>query len=149
MIHRVAFDTSTLIGAILKPGSNPHLALQRALRSCEIFSCYQLIAELDEVLSRPYFTQRLPRSELDGFIALVKRNSTLLEVDETHIARIEPPCRDRQDNFILALAVHSGAHAIVSSDRDLLVLNPWNGIPILTPARFLAESESEDRPENP
>ena len=28
---------------------------------------------------------------------------------------------------------------IISSDQDLLVLNPWRGIPILTPAQFVAQ----------
>jgi predicted nucleic acid-binding protein len=30
---------------------------------------------------------------------------------------------------------------IVSSDQDLLVLDPWHGIRILTPAQFLAWGE--------
>jgi len=29
----------------------------------------------------------------------------------------------------------------VSSDQDLLVLTPWNGIPILSPAQFLSHAE--------
>ncbi|MDX9886661.1 hypothetical protein [Thauera sp.] len=29
------------------------------------------------------------------------------------------------------------AAAIISGDKDLLVLNPWHGIPILTPAAFI------------
>jgi predicted nucleic acid-binding protein len=28
------------------------------------------------------------------------------------------------------------ADALVSSDGDLLVLDPWHGIPIMTPAQF-------------
>ena len=28
--------------------------------------------------------------------------------------------------------------ALISSDADLLVLHPWRGVPILTPAAFLA-----------
>jgi uncharacterized protein len=47
------------------------------------------------------------------------------------------PCRDPQDDKFLALARHCKADIIVSSDSDLLVLNPWQGVPILTPAQFL------------
>jgi len=36
------------------------------------------------------------------------------------------------------LAHHCGAALIVSSDKDLLVLHPWQGIPILTPAQCLS-----------
>ena len=35
------------------------------------------------------------------------------------------------------LAVYCVADALVSSDNDLLVLNPYQGIPILTPKEFL------------
>lgn len=35
------------------------------------------------------------------------------------------------------LALAAGAHTIVSSDADLLVLDPWRGIRILRPAEFL------------
>jgi predicted nucleic acid-binding protein len=31
------------------------------------------------------------------------------------------------------------ADAMVSSDQDLLVLHPWRGVAILTPAQFLAQ----------
>jgi predicted nucleic acid-binding protein len=60
---------------------------------------------------------------------------------EAASAALDPPCRDASDNFILTLALACRADAIVSSDQDLLVLNPWNGIPILTPAQFLAQAE--------
>jgi predicted nucleic acid-binding protein len=30
------------------------------------------------------------------------------------------------------------ADVLVSSDDDLLVLNPWRGVPVLRPAEFLA-----------
>ena len=47
------------------------------------------------------------------------------------------PCRDPEDNQFLALAMVAEAYALVSSDEDLLVLHPWRGIEIVTPAEFL------------
>jgi uncharacterized protein len=37
------------------------------------------------------------------------------------------------------LAEVAKVNALVTSDHDLLALNPWHGIPILTPAQFLTE----------
>ena len=56
------------------------------------------------------------------------------------ILEIESACRDPKDNHFLALALALAAEAdvLVSSDEDLLVLHPWRGIPIITPAEFLA-----------
>jgi len=46
-------------------------------------------------------------------------------------------CRDPKDNKYLELALAAGASVIVSSDDDLLVLNPWRGIRILRPADYV------------
>jgi predicted nucleic acid-binding protein len=47
-------------------------------------------------------------------------------------------CRDPKDNKVLEGAVAGRADVIVSGDEDLLVLNPFEGIPIVGPAEFLA-----------
>jgi putative PIN family toxin of toxin-antitoxin system len=46
-------------------------------------------------------------------------------------------CRDPKDNKFLELAVESGAACIITGDKDLLVLNPYEHIQILTAADFL------------
>jgi predicted nucleic acid-binding protein len=46
-------------------------------------------------------------------------------------------CRDPKDNKILALAFEHSSDFIVSGDNDLLILNPYKNIPILTPNGFL------------
>ena len=46
-------------------------------------------------------------------------------------------CRDATDDKFLELAVNGKADVIVSGDADLLVLNPFRGIPIVTPAAFV------------
>ena len=43
-------------------------------------------------------------------------------------------CRDAKDNKVLELALAAGAAVIVASDADLLVLHPFRGIAIVTPA---------------
>jgi len=48
-----------------------------------------------------------------------------------------PSCRDPSDNKFLALTLHCSAQCLISSDDDLLVLHPWQNIPILTQTQFL------------
>ncbi len=50
----------------------------------------------------------------------------------------QPVCRDPDDDEVLALAVAAQADLIISGDNDLLVLQQFNGIPILTPAEAAA-----------
>jgi predicted nucleic acid-binding protein len=47
-------------------------------------------------------------------------------------------CRDPKDDKFLELAVNGHANALVTGDADLLVLNPFREIPILTPSQFLS-----------
>jgi predicted nucleic acid-binding protein len=41
--------------------------------------------------------------------------------------------------MVLELAVDGQADLILTGDQDLLVLNPFRGIPIVTPMQYLAE----------
>jgi predicted nucleic acid-binding protein len=45
-------------------------------------------------------------------------------------------CRDPKDDKFLELALNGRADVIVSGDADLLVLDTFRGIPIITPAAF-------------
>jgi predicted nucleic acid-binding protein len=46
-------------------------------------------------------------------------------------------CRDPKDDKFLQLAVNGNADFIIAGDDDLLVLNPFHGFPIITPASYL------------
>lgn len=90
-------------------------------------------AEIRDVLQRP----RLAR-----FI-LTELRAELLDQLRTRTARFDPTervtdCRDPKDNKYLELALASGAGIIVSSDEDLLVLDPWRDVRILRPTDYLA-----------
>ncbi len=47
-------------------------------------------------------------------------------------------CRDPDDNKFLEIAIDGKADHIISGDKDLLALNPFQGIPIIKPADFIA-----------
>ena len=49
-----------------------------------------------------------------------------------------PELRDPNDAKILAAAEAAGAEALITGDRDLLVLKEFQGIPILSPQEFLS-----------
>jgi len=46
-------------------------------------------------------------------------------------------CRDPKDNKFLEVAVAGRADVIVTGDGDLEVLDPFEGIPLIRPAKFL------------
>ena len=63
--------------------------------------------------------------------------ASLAEFERSMIAERITACRDPTDDKFLELAVNGGADLIVSGDGDLLALNPFRDIPIVTPAAFV------------
>jgi putative PIN family toxin of toxin-antitoxin system len=138
-VHRVVFDTSTLVSAALRPDSVPHQALLRALRFCDVCVSRETLDELQKVLTRRKFQRYLPETARRLFVRTVENNVRIVAVRDWTELAVAPACRDPLDNKFLALAFESEAEAIVSSDDDLLALHPWNEIRILRPAEFLNE----------
>src|SRR5665213_3734756 len=132
-IGRVVMDTSTLVSAALRIGSVPHQALLKALGSCDVCASLETLAELEEV-----FDRYLDRESRLSFIALMRRHMHLFAVQDADTEAVVPPCRDPRDTRFLALVLAAEADVLVSSDEDLLVLHPWRGTAIVTPAEFLA-----------
>jgi uncharacterized protein len=48
-------------------------------------------------------------------------------------------CRDKKDNKYLELAFAASADLIISSDDDLLVLDPWRRIRIVSSTSYVRE----------
>jgi putative PIN family toxin of toxin-antitoxin system len=128
----VVFDASSLVGALLKAGSVPERALLLARSTATICLSDAVEAEIREVFARPKFAHYLASG----------RGEHILDLIVAGARRVEPSvriteCRDAKDNKYLELALAAEAHAVISSDADLLVLHPWRGIPMLSPADYL------------
>lgn len=137
MPRRVVFDTSTLVSAALRPRSIPYQALHYALRYCDVCASSETLAELKKVMGRakfrPYLSDELRRE----FVAMLESSVRLYAVPDEECFADHPTCRDPKDNKFLALAFAEEADAIVSSDENLLVLDPWGEVRILRAAEFL------------
>jgi uncharacterized protein len=136
-LERVVLDTSTLVSAALRVGSVPYQALTLALSEADVCACVPTLTELDTVLMRSKFDRYQPGAIRKAFAAVIRKRCSLFEVAAEDIANVSPSCRDPKDNVFLALCVACEADVLVSSDADLLVLHPWHGVAIMTPADFL------------
>lgn len=141
-VRRVVIDTSTLIGAVLLPDSIPQQALQEAVVCGELCASKATLQELESVIRRPKFNRYLPLDARSAFVTLVRREAHLFAVTAEEEAVLPRQCRDPRDNKFLALALACEADAIVSSDTDLLTLNPYEGISVLRPREFLDTMQS-------
>ncbi len=135
---RVVIDTSTLIGAVLRPTSTPRQAFLVAVKGFELCVSQATLDELQEVINRPEFDRYAPLQTRLDFLALVTQRSRLWEPDAASEQAAAGACRDPKDNKFLALALACNAATIVSNDADLLTLGIWKGIQITTPAGFVS-----------
>lgn len=93
------------------------------------------LEELADVLGRPRFDSYISYQEREEFLMALLDASELVEVvDQIQV------CRDPKDDKVLELAVGSKADYIVTRDDDLLVLNPFQRVSIITPTDFLLVS---------
>jgi uncharacterized protein len=132
---RVVIDTSVAVSAVLLPRSVPRQAFDLALSRGRLLISQATITELDEVIRRPKFDKYTPEKKRIEFLAALVQQAELIEIS----IRITE-CRDPEDDKFLELAVGGGATHLVSGDDDLLVLNPFRGIPIVTPQVFIQSS---------
>lgn len=130
---RVVLDTNIVVSALLIPDSVPRQAFDKAVDQGEIIISTPVLLELAEVLARSKLNKYL--SEQDRMRFLV---AFLKETELVSITQQINECRDANDNKFLELAVCGNADVLVSGDRDLLVLNPFREIDIVTPRDFLS-----------
>lgn len=136
---RCVFDTNVLVSGLLLPTSKPRQALDLALHRGAVLLSFAVLAELYEVLSRKQFARYVDEEAVRKFVATLTRETEWIEVDIEIVA-----CRDTRDDKFLELAVSGHATHIVTGDSDLLALNSFRGIEILSPNSFLALPPSQD-----
>jgi putative PIN family toxin of toxin-antitoxin system len=129
---RCVLDTNRLISRLLLPGGAAARAVDHALALGVPLGWDDTLAELAQVLSRPKFDRWVLLAERQQFVRLL--GGVARRVVITH--RVQA-CRDPRDDQFLHVAPNGEAEAIVTGDRDLLVLDPFHGMRILSPSGFL------------
>lgn len=130
---KVIFDTniwiSFLIGKRLQVIKD--LIIEQKL---EIILSDQLLLEIQLVTQRPKLKKYFPENKVEELIQFLEIVGKKFEVKS-----LNDVSRDSKDNFLLDLIDASKADYLVTGDKDLLILNPFNKTKILTPAEFEKE----------
>ena len=133
MSDKFVIDTNVLISALLFKNSVPFQAVKLAESQGIILFSEATLKELRQVLNRPKFDKYLSLEDRQIFLVKFISSSELVSIKEKI-----PACRDEKDNKFLELAVSGNAKAIVTGDLDLLVLNPFQTVEIITPDVFIS-----------
>ncbi len=132
---RYVFDTNVLISALLIAHSLPAQALRKAENTGIVLYSRPVLEEIVEVLSRPRLVRYLDEDTTPQFLARIYRSW-----EEVSIIHTVKACRDPKDDKFLELALNGEADVLITGDKDLLALHPYQGLPIVTPANFLQEA---------
>lgn len=131
--QRWVLDTNLLVSRLLAPSGTAARAVDSALETGVLLVSEETLAELARVLARPRFDPYVSPTEREQFLRLLGGVARVV-----HITRRLQACRDPKDDKFLDVAINGEADAIVTGDKDLLVLHPFHGVPIVTVATFLA-----------
>ena len=127
---RLVLDTNVLLSSLLYPEGSLGW-LRQAWQSgtvCPLVSC-DTTAELIDALSYPKF--HLDEAEIKKLLESYLPWCETVTVP--HVSDL-PYCRDPLDLPFLALAKTAKADALVTGDKDLLILAETFTLPILSPA---------------
>ena len=81
----------------------------------QLVSCKEQLFELREVLYRPKMMRYFSEKQIIGVFKMLADYAL-----EVRIHSKVDICRDAKDNYLLALAVDSRAHFLITGDKDLL-----------------------------
>jgi putative PIN family toxin of toxin-antitoxin system len=92
-----------------------------------------MIEEIRTRLARPKFAAYVDPTQVAAFVAVLSDEAEIVEITGELRA-----CRDPDDDVVLETAIRGRAGCILTGDRDLLTLDPFRDIRIVTPSAFIA-----------
>ena len=131
--ERVVLDTNVLISAALCRDGRPRAVIDvvRKERGVLLFSD-ETFDELQTRLLLAKFDRYVDREGRAVYLAQLEAVSEWVP-----IAGAKLGCRDPDDDMLLETALMGAADCLVTGDRDLLEMSPFQNIPILSPTGFL------------
>jgi putative PIN family toxin of toxin-antitoxin system len=127
----LVFDTNIWVSYALNPNSELASTVDRGINQFAYALSNRTFTELTDVLMRAKF---------EPYFSIEKRAHTLkcIAQDAQWFSPKESihDCRDPKDNKFLELIISAKAKYLITSDEDLLVLDPFRKTRILTTAHF-------------
>ena len=134
---RIVLDTNVAVSAAVSP-KGPPAEIVRGWRAHSFtwVTSPPLLDELERTLLSPRIGRYLAwgEDEIAEFLAAVRQAAEVTSpTDRIDVIRDDPA-----DNRVLEAAVSAQTDYIVSGDHHLLELKTYEGVQIVTPARFVA-----------
>ncbi|MDY0017712.1 MAG: putative toxin-antitoxin system toxin component, PIN family [Candidatus Delongbacteria bacterium] len=126
---KLVLDSNVILAAFATRGLCAEI-FESCIEKHEIVISEQIIDEVSANLSKKF---KMPADKITLITDYLKEFCTLAETD----IQSEKVSRDPDDDGILNLALVSGSEFIITGDKDLLVLEEYKGIKIVSPRGFI------------
>ena len=129
---KIVIDTNVVISGVFFGGA-PREVLQ-AVVDGNVTACAspEIVSEYEEIVNE-MINRKQGRLNRNILSPLIEKLSLIMPTSDVDI------CRDPDDNKFLNCAKDSGSIYIVSGDKDLLVIQTFEGIRIVTANEFCDE----------
>lgn len=140
-------DSTVLISAFLTPqGSAGALVLNTPPLAFGLYLSFEIAEETNSrLLNRVRLRKRYNYTNGDVERYITDLYTAARFVVELPIIQV---VRDPNDDFVLATAIKARADYLVTYDNDLLVINNYNGVEIVTPGDFLRALRAQQKDDN-
>ena len=130
--ERVVVDTNVFVSALLRKSSVPGRAAAKARHDADLLVSQATLQELADVLGEAKFDRYVTVKQRLQFLRLIVNIAEFVPI-------INPvrECRDPKDDKFLEVALNGRADVIVTGDTDLLTMNPWREIAIISPIQYV------------
>ena len=125
---KVVVDANVAIAAVASRGLCEAI-FELCLEHHQLVTCKALNREIESKLVSKL---KIPRPVVAEFMAVLKDNALRLEPEKID----KSTCRDPNDLMILGFVRPGQVDAIITCDKDLLVLEEYEGAIIVTPRVF-------------
>jgi len=129
---KIVIDTNVLVSALLNSNSNEGKVYYHIIENEKVVLSQDLFNEYTRTISKTKFKKYFDIEEISEALALLLEVGKIIKTKSKIF-----DCRDAKDNKLLELAVDSKANYIISGDDDLLSLNPYKKIKIITARQFM------------
>jgi len=133
----IVLDSTVLVSAFLTANGAADAVIQRARDgSVLVYASDAILEETQKVLAYSCLVQqyRYTPRDVQAFCDRVRAAVVLV----SPLPPFPTICRDPNDDMVLACALAAGAMYLVTRDKDLLVLQQYEGVTMVPPEAFLA-----------
>jgi putative PIN family toxin of toxin-antitoxin system len=125
---RVVLDTNVIVAAFATKGLCLDIFEVCLLDHSIIISEYILLEVKEKLIDKIH----LPQSSANDIVNYLRDQAEVVIPEELH----ESVCRDKDDMNIIGTALSGNARFIITGDNDLLSLEKYKNVEILTPREF-------------